>query len=101
MGAFVMASVLPPSPHGGADLLTAFTSVITTMGNVGPAMGIAGPSETYTTRSTAGKLVLSLCIGRPARTVHRARDVLPVVPEEVMDVFSTLLSGNSNPRQVG
>ncbi|MHB0956310.1 MAG: TrkH family potassium uptake protein [Pirellulaceae bacterium] len=61
-GSFLMASVLPPSPHGGSDLLTAVTSVITTMGNVGPAMGIAGPTETYTSIPMAGKLVLSLCM---------------------------------------
>lgn len=62
VGAFLMASVLPPAPHGGADLLTAFTSVITTMGNVGPAMGIAGPTETYTSIPSTGKLVLSVCM---------------------------------------
>lgn len=62
LGAFLMAGVLPPSPRGGADLLTAFTSVITAMGNVGPALGIAGPSETYTSVPAAGKLVLSLCM---------------------------------------
>jgi len=62
VGSFLMASVLPPAPHGGADLLTAFTSVITTMGNVGPALGIAGPSETYASIPAAGKLVLSLCM---------------------------------------
>jgi trk system potassium uptake protein TrkH len=62
MGTFLMASVLPPAPHGGADLLTAFTSVITTMGNVGPAMGVAGPSETYASIPMAGKLVLTVCM---------------------------------------
>lgn len=61
-GTFLMASVLAPAPHGGGDLLTAATSVITSMGNVGPAMGIAGPTETYTSIPMAGKLVLSLCM---------------------------------------
>jgi trk system potassium uptake protein TrkH len=62
VGSSLMASILPPSPHGGGDLLTAVTSVITTMGNVGPAMGIAGPTETYASIPAAGKLVLALCM---------------------------------------
>jgi trk system potassium uptake protein TrkH len=62
VGSFLMAAVLPLSPHGGSDLLTAVTSVITCMGNVGPAMGVAGPTETFTSVPMAGKVVLTVCM---------------------------------------
>lgn len=61
-GSFLMATFLAPAPQGGADLLTAVTSVITCMGNVGPALGIAGPTETFTSLPATGKLVLTACM---------------------------------------
>lgn len=50
----------------GIDLITSATTVISAMSNVGPALGVAGPMENYSTIPSAGKWVLILCmlIGR-------------------------------------
>ena len=44
----------------GLDLLSAFSAAASCLGNVGPAFGSFGPSETYTHVSDAGKWVLAL-----------------------------------------
>jgi trk system potassium uptake protein TrkH len=50
----------------GQDIITASSTVISSMANVGPALGNAGPAENYALIPAAGKWVLSLCmlIGR-------------------------------------
>ncbi len=50
----------------GVDILTAASTVISSMSNVGPALGEAGPSENYYSIPAPGKWVLILCmlIGR-------------------------------------
>ena len=58
----IMAGLLPPNADGTADLLTAATSVISALGNVGPGLGTVGPTETFTSLPVAAKLLLSLCM---------------------------------------
>ena len=46
----------------GVDMITATSTVISAMSNVGPALGDAGPTENYTTIPAAGKWVLIFCM---------------------------------------
>ncbi|RMF81566.1 MAG: TrkH family potassium uptake protein [Nitrospirae bacterium] len=46
----------------GLDYVTSVTAVITTMGNVGPGLGLVGPSETFAALPAAAKWVLSGCM---------------------------------------
>lgn len=62
LGSLLMAGILPPHADGTADLVTAWTSVISALGNVGPGFGTVGPTETYTHLPAAGKLVLAVCM---------------------------------------
>jgi len=50
----------------GIDIITASTTVISAMSNVGPALGDAGPTENYYAMPSAGKWILTMCmlIGR-------------------------------------
>ena len=50
----------------GLDLVTAFTSVAATLGNVGPGMGLVGPTQNYAFIPDVGKYVLSffMLLGR-------------------------------------
>jgi trk system potassium uptake protein TrkH len=51
---------------GGLDLVTAFTAVVTNLGNVGPGLGLAGPTQNYSFLSSLGKYFLSflMLLGR-------------------------------------
>jgi trk system potassium uptake protein TrkH len=46
----------------GLDIITAASTVISAMSNVGPALGEAGPTDNYSTIPTAGKWVLIFCM---------------------------------------
>jgi trk system potassium uptake protein TrkH len=46
----------------GLDVMTAFSSVAATIGNVGPGFGAVNPSSTYSEIPHLGKWVLSLCM---------------------------------------
>jgi len=46
----------------GYDLVTASTAAITAMGNVGPAFGALGPTESFAGVPAYGKLTLSFCM---------------------------------------
>jgi trk system potassium uptake protein TrkH len=50
----------------GVDLATAVTTVISSMSNVGPALGDAGPMDNYSSIPNTGKWILTMCmlIGR-------------------------------------
>ncbi len=50
----------------GIDIITSASTVISSMANVGPALGDAGPTENYAALPAAGKWVLAFCmlIGR-------------------------------------
>jgi len=62
LASVTMAGILPPNADGSPDLLTAATSVVSALGNVGPGLGTVGPTETYAAMPAAGKLVLALCM---------------------------------------
>ena len=44
----------------GVDLVTGASSVIATLGNIGPGLGLVGPSSTFNAYSQLGKMFLSL-----------------------------------------
>ncbi|MFQ3574258.1 MAG: TrkH family potassium uptake protein [Thermodesulfovibrionales bacterium] len=46
----------------GVDLITSFTTVLSAMSNVGPALGEAGPSENYSNIPSTGKWILTFCM---------------------------------------
>lgn len=46
----------------GVDILTAITSVVTTMNNVGPGLGRVGPMKNFALFPSEGKVLLSLCM---------------------------------------
>ncbi|MDD5475998.1 MAG: potassium transporter TrkG [Syntrophales bacterium] len=46
----------------GLDLMTAFSAVVATIGNVGPGFGAVGPSQIYDHIPEVGKWVLSFCM---------------------------------------
>ena len=50
----------------GFDLLTAFTATVATVGNIGPGLGLVGPTDNYAFFSWYDKIVLSIAmiIGR-------------------------------------
>lgn len=55
------------------DLVTAFTSVVACLSNIGPGLGLVGPTGNYAAFSPFSKIVLSMCmlIGR--------LEIMPVV----------------------
>jgi len=46
----------------GVDMITASSTVVSAMSNVGPALGAAGPAENYSALPDTGKWVLSFCM---------------------------------------
>ncbi len=46
----------------GLDMITAFASVATTLGNVGPGLGLYHPATTYSEAPAVGKWILSFCM---------------------------------------
>lgn len=60
LGIFVLASWIVAST--GVDMITAFSSVAATLGNIGPGFGSVGPTENYASLPTTAKWVLSFCM---------------------------------------
>ncbi len=46
----------------GLDLITAFASVAATLGNIGPGLGLVGPTDHYAHIPQIGKWILSFCM---------------------------------------
>jgi trk system potassium uptake protein len=46
----------------GLDMISALSSVAATLGNVGPGLGLVGPSHTYAFIPDFGKIILSICM---------------------------------------
>lgn len=46
----------------GEDIITAFSTVVSAMSNVGPALGDAGPTDNYASIPAAGKWILAFCM---------------------------------------
>jgi trk system potassium uptake protein len=60
MGIFVVCSIIMTSL--GLDIITAFTSVAATLGNIGPGLGSVGPSGNYFHIPLVGKGILIFCM---------------------------------------
>ena len=60
MGIFVFASALMAAT--GLDVVSACTSVVATLGNVGPGLGSVGPVDNFSHVSDFGKTVLTGCM---------------------------------------
>jgi len=60
MGLFVACSLIMSAL--GLDLVAATTSVVATMGNIGPGLGLVGPVQNFAEVPAAGKVVLSFCM---------------------------------------
>ena len=60
LGIAALATILMSSL--GLDMLTSFSSVAATLGNVGPGLGIVHPATTYADIPVAGKWILSFCM---------------------------------------
>ena len=60
MGLFVICSIIMASL--GLDIITAFSSVAATIGNIGPGLGSVGPSDNYFHIPIIGKTVLIFCM---------------------------------------
>jgi trk system potassium uptake protein TrkH len=46
----------------GVDVATAFAAVIATIGNIGPGLGLVGPTDNYAHIPLLGKWLLILCM---------------------------------------
>ncbi|MBW1713584.1 MAG: TrkH family potassium uptake protein, partial [Deltaproteobacteria bacterium] len=46
----------------GLDLVTSFSAVAATIGNIGPGLGLIGPTDNYAAIPLVGKWVLILCM---------------------------------------
>ena len=46
----------------GLDLITALSSVVATLGNIGPGLGLVGPTANYLWIPAGGKIVLIICM---------------------------------------
>lgn len=60
VGVFTVGSLIMAGT--GLDPLTAMTSIVSAISNIGPALGTVGPTENYAHVSDLGKIVLSLCM---------------------------------------
>jgi len=60
MALFVAASLILAAL--GLDLVTSFTAVAATIGNIGPGLGQVGPADNYAHLPYAAKVVLILCM---------------------------------------
>ncbi|MGB0454721.1 MAG: TrkH family potassium uptake protein [Bacteriovoracaceae bacterium] len=60
VGVFTVGSLIMAAT--GLDPLTAMTSVVACLSNIGPGLGSVGPTENFAHISDLGKIVLSLCM---------------------------------------
>ncbi len=60
LGLFILASFIMAAL--GLDILTAFSSVAASIGNIGPGLGTVGPAENYAHIPALGKWVLLFCM---------------------------------------
>src|SRR5690606_12585983 len=54
-----VGGLLLVAPLGDVDIVTAVTGVVSSLGNVGPALGDAGPTSTYLVFSAPARMVLA------------------------------------------
>ncbi len=63
----------------GLDIVSAMSSVAATLGNVGPGLGMVGPSQNYAFLPPLGKIVLTICMLLGRLEIYRV--LVLVVPE--------------------
>lgn len=69
---FIMAAL-------GLDMISAISSVAATLGNVGPGLGLVGPTQNYAFIPPFGKIILSLCMLLGRLEIYTV--LIMVVPE--------------------
>lgn len=60
LGLFILCSFLLAGM--GVDVATSFTAVAATIGNIGPGLGLVGPTDNYVHIPVLGKWILILCM---------------------------------------
>jgi trk system potassium uptake protein TrkH len=60
LGVFIVAALIMASL--GLDLISAFASVAASLGNIGPGLGLVGPTKNYMAIPFVGKWVLIFCM---------------------------------------
>ncbi len=60
LGLFILCSFLLAAM--GVDVVTSFAAVAATIGNIGPGLGMVGPTDNYVPIPLLGKWVLMLCM---------------------------------------
>jgi trk system potassium uptake protein TrkH len=60
MGIFILASMA--MSFFGLDIITSISSVAATLGNIGPGLGLVGPTEHYGHIHAVGKGILIFCM---------------------------------------
>lgn len=46
----------------GLDMVSAMSSVATTLGNIGPGLGLVGPTQNFAFLPPSGKILLCICM---------------------------------------
>jgi trk system potassium uptake protein TrkH len=60
LGVFIVAALLMASL--GLDMISSFASVAASIGNIGPGLGLVGPTQNYVAIPLIGKWVLIFCM---------------------------------------
>jgi trk system potassium uptake protein TrkH len=60
LGLFILCSFLLAAM--GVDVATSFAAVVATIGNIGPGLGMVGPTDNYAHIPVLGKWILMLCM---------------------------------------
>lgn len=77
MGLFVFCSILLSSM--GVDLVTSISAVASSIGNIGPGLGLVGPVDNYSMMPTSGKWLLTWCMLLGRLEIYTV--IILVVPE--------------------
>jgi len=77
MGLFVFCTILLSSM--GVDLVTSISAVASSIGNIGPGLGLVGPADNYSIIPTSGKWLLAWCMLLGRLEIYTV--IILVVPE--------------------
>ena len=77
MGLFVFCTILLSSM--GVDLVTSISAVASSIGNIGPGLGLVGPADNYSIIPTSGKWLLTWCMLLGRLEIYTV--IILVVPE--------------------
>jgi len=59
-GIFFIASLILIAQ--GMDMISAFSATIACLSNIGPGLGVVGPTETFAPLTDTAKIVLAFCM---------------------------------------